>query len=93
MTSFDSFFNAYRVLVFLCDPLWTTPNLPSPKVFPILKSSMDSDVFLFVTYFIYVYLNLLGGDRVKELLVDVGDAIFLNFCSSKYFGSLGVLHS
>ncbi len=78
------------MLVFLFNPLRTTPNFPSPTDLPILKSSIDSGTYFFISF---NYLTLLGGDRVKELFVEVGDAIFLNFYSSKYFGSFGVLHS
>lgn len=54
MLSFFIFFIANKDKVCLCIAWWTNPNLPSPKSFPIMKSSIrglfpDPPIFLDVT--------------------------------------------
>ena len=78
------------VFVFLCFTIVTTPNLPSPSVLIVSKSSTESFWLDFLLYSASKSLNLLGGDLESELLVEVGDPTFLNLYSYDIFGTLGV---
>jgi hypothetical protein len=79
MIAFGIFLSATRDPLLRWRAIVTTPNLPYPRVFPTTKSSIQS----FPGFFLRseTSRNLLGGDRLSELSVEVGEAIFLNLSS------------